>query len=145
MQRKCYTYALHIACACMMIPFWGHGMYVHLCVHAYAYTCTHTRLFSRCQSADHGANRLHIQHKESSNHWNINWKRSKVRRRRRSCTQDILMLLENVLTLINLSFYKPNTTFKCLNETCYLLTLTELNVEGSSDRMAKERVYTCSR
>ena len=32
------------------------------------------------------------------------------------------------VTLINLSFYEPDTTFKCLNELCYLLTLTELDV-----------------
>ena len=29
------------------------------------------------------------------------------------------------VTLINLSFYESDTTFKCLNEVCYLLTLSE--------------------
>lgn len=31
------------------------------------------------------------------------------------------------VTLLNLSFYEPDTTFKCLNEICYLLSLPELD------------------
>ena len=31
------------------------------------------------------------------------------------------------MTLLNLSFYEPETTLKCLNELCYLLTLPALD------------------
>ena len=32
------------------------------------------------------------------------------------------------VTLINLSFYEPDSTFRCFNEICYMLTLTELDI-----------------
>ena len=48
------------------------------------------------------------------------------------------------VTLLNLSFYEPETTFKCLNEICYLLSLTELDVffrDPSSHELKKKWVF----
>lgn len=50
------------------------------------------------------------------------------------------------VTLLNLSFYEPDTTFKCLNEICYLLSLPELDTFFSrfSYQQFEERIYFCS-
>ena len=48
------------------------------------------------------------------------------------------------VTLINLSFYEADTTFQCLNEICYLLTITELDAffrDSSSGNLKKEFVF----
>ena len=46
--------------------------------------------------------------------------------------------------LINLSFYESDTTFKCPNELCYLLTLTELDVffrDHITGQLQKEFIF----
>ena len=48
------------------------------------------------------------------------------------------------VTLINLSFYEPETTFRCLNEIFYLLSLSELDVffrDSRTHEMKKEWVF----
>ena len=48
------------------------------------------------------------------------------------------------VTLLNLSFFEPDTTFKCLNEICYLLSMTELDTffrDPSSQKLKKEWVF----
>ena len=48
------------------------------------------------------------------------------------------------ITLINLSFYEPDTTFRCLNELCYLLTITELDPffrDVTTGQLKKEFVF----
>ena len=48
------------------------------------------------------------------------------------------------VTLLNLSFYEPDTTFKCLNEICYLLSLPELDTffrDSITHTLKKEFVF----
>lgn len=48
------------------------------------------------------------------------------------------------ITLINISFYEPETTFKCLNEILYLLSLSELDVffrDSRTQELKKEWVF----
>ena len=48
------------------------------------------------------------------------------------------------VTLINLSFYEPDTTFRCLNEICYMLTITELDIffrDPVSGLLKKEFIF----
>jgi hypothetical protein len=48
------------------------------------------------------------------------------------------------VTLINLSFYEPETTFRCMNEICYLLTISELDPffrDCESGHLKKEFVF----
>ena len=48
------------------------------------------------------------------------------------------------VTLLILSFYEPETTFKCLNELCYLLTLPALDAffrDKRTGRLRKEMMF----
>ena len=48
------------------------------------------------------------------------------------------------VTLLSLSFYEPDTTFKCLNEICYLLSLPELDTffrDSATNNLKKEFVF----
>ena len=48
------------------------------------------------------------------------------------------------VTLLNLSFYEPDTTFKCLNEICYLLSLPELDTffrDLATNKLKKEFIF----
>ena len=44
------------------------------------------------------------------------------------------------VTLLNLSFYEPETTFKCLNELHHLLTLPAFFRDKRTGRLRKEMV-----
>ena len=48
------------------------------------------------------------------------------------------------VTLLNLSFHEPNTTFKCLNEICYILSLPELDTffwDLTTNKLKKEFIF----
>ena len=48
------------------------------------------------------------------------------------------------VTLLNLSFYEPDTTYKCLNEICYLLSLSALDSffrDQTTHKLKKELIF----
>ena len=48
------------------------------------------------------------------------------------------------VTLLNLSFFEPDTTFKCLNEICYLLSMPELDTffrDSATNNLKKEFIF----